>query len=123
MTNWLKRLFGGSGSSESEAPEPATAPPPPSTPSEPPPPAPASASEERPAADEPPARLALAPAEAQSQRFQRKKASMPTMVTAIRPRLAQNASHVSTPGKCTFIPKKPVRSVSGSSTTLKIVST
>src|SRR4051812_24589706 len=41
MTNWLKRLFGGSGSSESEAPEPANAPPPPppppaSTPSEPP---------------------------------------------------------------------------------------
>src|SRR5512133_1237 len=55
MTNWLKRLFGGSGSSESEAPEPATAPPPPSMPSEPPPPAPAGASEEQqPAADEPP---------------------------------------------------------------------
>ena len=34
---------------------------------------------------------------------------MPTMVTAIRPRLAQNASHVSKPGKWTFIPKKPVR--------------
>jgi hypothetical protein len=27
------------------------------------------------------------------------------------------------PGKCTFIPKKPVRNVSGSITTLKIVST
>jgi hypothetical protein len=36
MTNWLKRLFGGSGSSTSEAPEPATAPEPPSMPSEPP---------------------------------------------------------------------------------------
>jgi hypothetical protein len=35
MTNWLKRLFGGSGSSTSEAPEPATAPEPPSMPAEP----------------------------------------------------------------------------------------
>jgi len=35
MTNWLKRLFGGSGSSASEAPEPATAPEPPSMPAEP----------------------------------------------------------------------------------------
>ncbi|HZT95059.1 MAG TPA: hypothetical protein VE985_11350 [Gaiellaceae bacterium] len=33
MTNWLKRLFGGS--STSEAPEPATAPEPPSMPAEP----------------------------------------------------------------------------------------
>jgi hypothetical protein len=36
MTNWLKRLFGGSGSSTSEAPEPATAPEPPTMPAEPP---------------------------------------------------------------------------------------
>jgi hypothetical protein len=35
MTNWLKRLFGGSGSSTSEVPEPATAPEPPSMPAEP----------------------------------------------------------------------------------------
>jgi hypothetical protein len=35
MTNWLKRLFGGSGSSATEAPEPATAPEPPSMPAEP----------------------------------------------------------------------------------------
>jgi hypothetical protein len=36
MTNWLKRLFGGSDeSSTSEAPAPATAPEPPATPAEP----------------------------------------------------------------------------------------
>ena len=35
MTNWLKRLFGGSGSSTTEAPEPATAPEPPTLPDEP----------------------------------------------------------------------------------------
>jgi hypothetical protein len=45
MTNWLKRLFGGSDeSSMSEAPEPATAPEPPSMPAEP--------ASEPPAADE-----------------------------------------------------------------------
>ena len=39
MTNWLKRLFGGSDeSSTSEAPEPVTAPEPPSMPAEPAPP-------------------------------------------------------------------------------------
>jgi hypothetical protein len=35
MTNWLKRLFGGSDSSANEAPEPETAPEPPSMPAEP----------------------------------------------------------------------------------------
>jgi hypothetical protein len=36
MTNWLKRLFGGSDASASDAPEPAAAPEPPSMPSDPP---------------------------------------------------------------------------------------
>ena len=36
---------------------------------------------------------------------------------------ATNAAHELKPGKWTFIPKKPVRNVSGSITTLKIVST
>ena len=66
---------------------------------------------------------ACGPTLAQSQRFQRKKASMPAIVTAISPTLPQKASHESKPGKWTFIPKKPVRNVSGSITTLKIVST
>ena len=36
-------------------------------------------------------------------------------------KITQNAHAVSKPGKCTFIPKKPVISVSGSSTTEKTV--
>ena len=105
MTNWLKRLFGGSGSSESDAPEPATAPEPASTPAAPPPRASGRERTQRGGARGRRARLA----EAQSHFFQRKKPSMPTTVTAIRPRLAEKPSHVSKPGKCTFIPKKPVR--------------
>jgi hypothetical protein len=52
MTNWLKRLFGGSNEpSTSETPEPATAPEPSVTPGEPA--ADTGGSEEEPAGDEP----------------------------------------------------------------------
>ena len=60
---------------------------------------------------------------AQSHFFQRKKPSIPTIVATNRPSVAKNPAPESKPGKRTFIPKKPVRNVSGSITTLKIVRT
>ena len=49
-----------------------------------------------------------------NQRLRRKNASIPTSAAAMKPKIVQKASAVPKPGKCTFIPKKPVISVSGS---------
>src|SRR5437764_3949553 len=59
----------------------------------------------------------------QSQRLSRKNASRPTSATTMPAKITQNAHTVSKPGKCTFIPKKPVISVNGSSTTENTVRT
>ena len=58
-----------------------------------------------------------------SQCFQRKKPSIPPTIDDHRRDVAMKPLALSKPGKCTFIPKKPVMNVSGSITTLKIVST
>ena len=55
--------------------------------------------------------------------FQRKKPSIPITMITIATTVAMNPPALSKPGKCTFMPKKPVMNVSGSMTTLKIVST
>ncbi len=48
---------------------------------------------------------------------------MPTSATAMKAKIDQNAQAVSKPGKWTFMPKKPVISVSGSRITENTVST
>ena len=56
-----------------------------------------------------------------SQRLSRKNASSAISEPAMPAKITQNAQTLPKPGKCTFIPKKPVISVSGSSTTEKTV--
>ena len=55
--------------------------------------------------------------------MRRKKPNIPAIVTSINPITTQNAVVEFSPGKTTFIPKIPEISVSGSTMTLKMVST
>src|SRR5207248_3812409 len=59
----------------------------------------------------------------QNQRFARKNAISETEIAIIDPQMIQNARAVPKPGKRTFIPNRPVISVSGSRITLTSVST
>src|SRR5438067_5136116 len=58
-----------------------------------------------------------------SQRLYRKKPIIDTTMTSIRLIVTRKPAALSKPGNFTFMPKKPVMNVSGSITTLKIVST